>query len=144
MSHFARVDKSTNKVTKVVVATQAWVYEQSDSEDWFQTSYNQSDGKPTAAIGSTYDKANNLFIPVQPTMSTTGVACTSWVWDSTNYVWKAPIDIPSDYNDAGIGTERILYAWVEEEKKWIRHYSADDVANNRAPDWYLNSVGIST
>ena len=21
---------------------------------------------------------------------------------------------------------------------------ADDVANNRAPDWYLNSVGIST
>ena len=40
MSHFARVDKSTNKVTDVVVATQAWVYEQSDSEDWFQTSYN--------------------------------------------------------------------------------------------------------
>ena len=40
--------------------------------------------------------------------------------------------------------ERILYAWVEEERKWIRHYSADDVANNRAPDWYLNSVGIAT
>lgn len=144
MSHFARVDKSTNKVTDVVVATQAWVYEQTDSEDWFQTSYNQSDGKPTAAIGSTYDKANNLFIPVQPIESTTGVACTSWVWDSTNYVWKAPIDKPSDYNPTGIGTERILYAWVEEERKWIRHYSADDVTNNRAPDWYLNAVGIST
>ena len=144
MSHFARVDKSTNKVTDVVVATQAWVYEQTDSEDWFQTSYNQSDGKPFAAVGSTYDKANNLFIPVQPIESTTGVACTSWVWDSTNYKWKAPIDMPSDYNNSGIGTERILYAWVEEERKWIRHYSADDVANNRAPDWYLNAVGIST
>ena len=93
MSHFAKVDKSTNKVTDVVVATQAWVYEQSDSEDWFQTSYNESDGKPFAAVGSTYDKANNLFIPVQPIESTTGVACTSWVWDSTNYVWKAPVDL---------------------------------------------------
>ena len=144
MSHFARVDKSTNKVTDVVVATQAWVYEQPDSEDWFQTSYNQSDGKPTAAVGSTYDRSNNVFVPVQPIMSTTGVACTSWVWDSTNYEWKPPVDIPSDYNDAGIGTERILYAWVEEERKWIRHYSADDVANGRAPDWYLNSVGIAT
>ncbi len=144
MSHFARVDKSTNKVTDVVVATRAWVSEQSDSEDWFQTSYNQSDGKPFAAVGSTYDKTNNLFIPVQPIASTTGVACTSWVWDSTNYAWKAPVDMPSDYNDAGIGTARILYAWVEEERKWIRHYSTDDVANNRAPDWYLNSVGIST
>ena len=144
MSHFARINKSTNEVTDVVVATQAWVSEQSDSEDWFQTSYNESDGKPFAAVGSTYDKANNLFIPVQPIESTTGVACTSWVWDSTNYKWKAPVDRPSDYNDAGIGTARILYAWVEEEKKWIRHYSADDVANNRAPDWYLNSVGIST
>ena len=144
MSHFARVDKSTNKVTDVVVATQAWVYEQSDSEDWFQTSYNQSDGKPFAAVGSTYDRSNNVFIPVQPIMSTTGVACTSWVRDSTKYEWKPPVDIPSDYNDAGIGTERILYAWVEEERKWIRHYSADDVANNRAPDWYLKSVGIST
>ena len=71
MSHFARVDKSTNKVTDVVVATQAWVYEQSDSEDWFQTSYNQSDGKPFAAVGSTYDRSNNVFIPVQPIMSTT-------------------------------------------------------------------------
>ena len=144
MSHFARVDKSTNKVTDIVVATQAWVYEQTDSEDWFQTSYNQSDGKPFAAVGSTYDRSNNLFIPVKPTSSTTGVACTSWVWDSTNYVWKAPVDKPSDYNPTGIGTERILYAWVEEERKWIRHYSADDVVNNRAPDWYLNSVGIST
>ena len=144
MSHFARVDKSTNKVTDVVVATQAWVYEQSDSEDWFQTSYNQSDGKPFAAVGSTYDRSNNVFIPVQPIMSTTGVACTSWVWDSTKYEWNPPVDIPSDYNDAGIGTERILYAWVEEERKWIRHYSADDVANGRAPDWYLKSVGIST
>ena len=144
MSHFARVDKSTNKVTNVVVATQAWVYEQTDSEDWFQTSYNQSDGKPFAAVGSTYDRSNNLFIPVKPTSSTTGVACTSWVWDSTNYVWKAPVDKPSDYNPTGIGTERILYAWVEEERKWIRHYSVDDVVNNRAPDWYLNSVGIST
>ena len=144
MSHFARINKSTNEVTDVVVATQAWVSEQSDSEDWFQTSYNESDGKPFAAVGSTYDKANNLFIPVQPIESTTGVACTSWVWDSTNYKWKAPVDRPSDYNDAGIGTARILYSWVEEEKKWIRHYSADDVANNRAPDWYLNSVGIST
>ena len=64
MSHFARVDKSTNKVTDVVVASQLWVYEQPDSEDWFQTSYNESDGKPFAAVGSTYDRSNNVFIPV--------------------------------------------------------------------------------
>ena len=55
MSHFARVDKKTNKVTDVIVATQLEIYSYADSEDWFQTSYNQSDGKPTAQIGATYD-----------------------------------------------------------------------------------------
>ncbi len=144
MSHFAKIDKTTNKVTEVVVATQLWVYEQSDSEDWVQTSYNQSDGKPTAVVGSTYDKTNKVFIPEQPRMSTTGAICKSWVWDSTKYEWKPPVDIPSDYNPDGVGEERILYAWVEEETKWIRHYSADDIANNRAPDWYLESVGIKS
>ena len=44
MSHFARVDKKTNKVTDVIVATQLEIYSYADSEDWFQTSYNQSDG----------------------------------------------------------------------------------------------------
>ena len=87
MSHFAKIDKTTNKVTEVVVATQLWVYEQPDSEDWVQTSYNQSDGKPTALVGSTYDKTNKVFIPEQPRMSTTGAICKSWVWDSTKYDW---------------------------------------------------------
>jgi len=31
-----------------------------------------------------------------------------------------------------------------EEGLKVSNAPADDVANNRAPDWYLNSVGIST
>ena len=144
MSHFARVNKTTNKVTDVIVATKLEIYGYTDSEDWFQTSYNESDGKPFAQVGSTYDRSNNVFVPPQPIMSTTGVACTSWVWNSTSYKWEPPVAIPSDYNDSGIGTERILYAWVEEERKWIRHYSSDDIINNLAPDSYLERIGIST
>ena len=77
MSHFAKVEKGTNLVSRVIVATQLEIYGYTDSEDWFQTSYNESDGKPFAGVGYTYDRENQVFIPPQPIQSRTGVACTS-------------------------------------------------------------------
>ena len=142
MSHFARVNKTTNKVTDVLVLTQLEVYGLDDSEDWFQTSYNESDGKPFAQIGATYDRVNNVFIPPQPIMSTTGVACTSWTWNSSTYEWEPPVARPSDYKEDN--PDQKLYAWVEETKQWERHYSAEDVANDNVPDSYKIRVGIST
>mgnify|MGYP005747157053 FL=1 len=142
MSHFARVNKTTNKVTDVLVITQLEVYGLDDSEDWFQTSYNESDGKPFAQIGATYDRVNNVFIPPQPVMSTTGVACTSWTWNSSTYEWEPPVARPSDYKEDN--PDQKLYAWVEETKQWERHYSAEDVANDNVPDPYKIRVGIST
>lgn len=142
MSHFARVDKTTNKVTDVIVATQLEVYGYGDSEDWFQTSYNESDGKPYAQVGATYDRDNNVFIPPQPNQSTTGVACTSWTWNSSSYEWEPPVAVPSDYKIDD--PDKKLYAWVEETREWIRHYSAEDVVNGTAPDSYLIAVGIKT
>ena len=142
MSHFARVDKKTNMVTDVVVATQLEIYSYADSEDWFQTSYNQSDGKPTAQIGSTYDRSNNVFIPPQPIMSTTGVACTSWIWNSSTYEWEPPVAKPSDYKIDN--PNKKLYAWVEETREWVDYYSGEDVINNNGPDSFKRMVGIPT
>ena len=142
MSHFSRVDKTTNMVTDVIVVTQLEVYGYPDSEDWFQTSYNESDGKPFAQIGGTYDKSNNLFIPPQPIMSVGGVACTSWTWNSSSYEWEPPVAKPSDYKEDD--PDKKLYAWVEETKEWIEHYSAEDVENGSVPDSYKVRVGIST
>ena len=134
MSHFAKIDKTTNKVTEVTVATKMYIYSLSDSEDWVQTSYNKSNGKPFAQVGSTYDKENDVFIPPQPIQSTSGVICKSWIWDSTTYKWVPPIPEPTDWDT--------LYAWVEETQEWIPHYSAEDVKNDQVPEWYKISAGI--
>jgi hypothetical protein len=136
MSHFAKVDKQTNKVTEIIVATKLHIYSLSDSEDWVQYSYNKSYGKPSAQIGSTYDRENDVFIPPQPIMSTSGAVCASWIWDSLNYKWVPPVPEPKDWDT--------LYAWVEETQEWIPHYSADDVINDRVPDSYKIAVGILT
>lgn len=136
MSHFAKVDKKTNKVVNVVVATKLHIYSLPDSEDWFQTSYNESDGKPFARIGATYDRENNVFIPPPPIQSRSGAACTSWTWDATNYRWVPPVPEPKDWDT--------LYAWVEETQEWIPHYSREDVASGDIPDWYKVVIGIAT
>jgi len=142
MSHFAKVEKGTNLVSRVIVATQLEVYGYTDSEDWFQTSYNESDGKPFAGVGYTYDRENQVFIPPQPIQSRTGVACTSWVWNSTSYEWEPPIPYPSDYAPNETGADRILYTWVEETQSWTRHYSAEDIEEGRASDEYLRTIGL--
>jgi hypothetical protein len=145
MSHFARVDKKTNKVTDVIVATRLHIYSLDDSEDWFQTSYNKSDGKPFASVGSTYDRENNVFIPPQPLSSFTGVACTSWVWNTDEYKWQPPIDFPSDYDKNNEDPlQRVLYSWYEEERSWVRHYNQHQIEAGLSPDWYNQKVGIIT
>ena len=76
-----------------------------------RTSYNTSgnahsdSGTPFrgnyAGIGYTYDETNDVFYAPKP--------YDSWVLDETKWIWKAPVDYPSD------GKE---YNWNEETTSW--------------------------
>ena len=102
MAHFAKVNKETKIVEQVVVATQAWVYKQPDSEDWVQTSYNGNIRKNYAGIGFTYDSQLDAFIPPKP--------FASWVLDEDTCLWNAPVAMPTDGK---------LYQWDEPTTSWV-------------------------
>jgi len=117
MAHYAFLDEN-NIVTEVIVGK-----DESDGTDWEveygnfrgqtckRTSYNTSgnahsdSGTPFrgnyAGIGYTYDETNDVFIAPKP--------YDSWVLDETKWLWKAPVDYPSD----GKG-----YKWNEETTSW--------------------------
>ena len=54
-----------------------------------------------AGIGYTYDETNDVFYAPKPR--------NSWVLDETKWIWKAPVDYPSDGKD---------YTWNEETTSW--------------------------
>ena len=117
MAHYAFLDEN-NIVTEVIVGK-----DEGDGTDWEveygnfrgqtckRTSYNTSgnahsdSGTPFrgnyAGIGYTYDETNDVFIAPKP--------YDSWVLDQTKWIWKAPVDYPSD----GKG-----YKWNEETTSW--------------------------
>ena len=117
MAHYAFLDDN-NIVTEVIVGK-----DEGDGTDWEveygnfrgqtckRTSYNTSgkahsdSGTPFrgnyAGIGYTYDETNDVFIAPKP--------YDSWVLDQTKWIWKAPVDYPSD----GKG-----YKWNEETTSW--------------------------
>jgi hypothetical protein len=105
MAHFAKVNKQTKVVETVVVATQAWVYSQSDSEDWVQTSYNKNIRKNYAGIGYTYDSVRDAFIPPKP--------YDSWVLNEETCQWESPVSYPSTPVPEGA-----YYAWNEATQQW--------------------------
>ena len=117
MAHYAFLDEN-NIVTEVIVGK-----DEGDGTDWEveygnfrgqtckRTSYNTSgnahsdSGTPFrgnyAGIGYTYDETNDVFYAPKP--------YNSWVLDETKWLWKAPVDYPSD----GKG-----YKWNEETTSW--------------------------
>lgn len=128
MSHFAKVDKKTKLVVDVVNATQAHIFTLEDSEDWVQTSYNNSFRNKFAVVGDTYDKDLDAFIYPKP--------FDSWILDPVTLQWVAPVEKPDEQD----GTN--LTSWDEETQTWIPHYSAKDVAEGKAPKWYLDKCGV--
>ena len=117
MAHYAFLDEN-NIVTEVIVGK-----DEGDGTDWEveygnfrgqtckRTSYNTSgnahsdSGTPFrgnyAGIGYTYDETNDVFYAPKP--------YNSWVLDETKWLWKAPVDYPSDGKD---------YTWNEETTSW--------------------------
>ena len=117
MAHYAFLDKN-NIVTEVIVGK-----DEGDGTDWEveygnfkgqtckRTSYNtygnahSDSGTPFrgnyAGIGYTYDETNDVFYAPKP--------YNSWVLDETKWLWKAPVDYPSDGKD---------YTWNEETTSW--------------------------
>lgn len=116
MAHFAEIDKN-NVVIRVLVTDNNDVNEDEGYSflvntfggKWIKTSYNTiagkhlNDGTPLhknfAAIGYLWDGVG--FYEPQP--------FPSWIFDSTTYTWKAPVDKPKN----------VFVAWSEEQLIWI-------------------------
>lgn len=111
MSHFAKV--CDGKVVQVIVAEQDFfnTFVDTSPGEWIQTSYNtrggqHPEGRPLrgnfAGIGYTYDKENDVFYAPQP--------FSSWVLDTTTWLWTAPIPMPTDGK---------IYVWAESTLAWV-------------------------
>jgi hypothetical protein len=101
MSHFAKIEN--NIVTEVIVAEQDFINSGlvGDSFLWVQTSYNGNFRKNYAAIGFTYDKTRDAFIPPQP--------YPSWTLNEDTCLWESPVAYPDDGN---------IYEWNESDQQW--------------------------
>tara|TARA_B100000287_G_C20202141_1_gene610443 strand:+ start:120 stop:581 length:462 start_codon:yes stop_codon:yes gene_type:complete len=125
MGHWARIDddgivQEVIVIKKEMLDTGAW----GDPSKWIKTSYNThygvhyvpSEGQnysvPSedqskalgyrfAGKGMKYDSVNDVFYNPSPPFS-------SWVFDSTKWEWKPPINIPADDGSGKI--------WVWDEK----------------------------
>jgi len=96
-TYFAKIEN--NIVTNVIVADIDFINKQEGV--WVQT---YQDGKirgNDASIGYTYDKTNDVFLPVKP--------FDSWVLDE-NWQWKSPVDYPKDGSN---------YVWDESKLSWV-------------------------
>ena len=119
MSHFAKVENGI--ITQVIVAEQDFINTGlvGEPNTWIQTSYNTranvhyspTTGEPDdgvalrgnyAGIGYVYDSANDVFYTPKP--------YESWHIDANTWVWKAPVDMP---------TEGGPYIWVEANTSWV-------------------------
>jgi len=121
MAHFAQLDEN-NVVTQVIVVSNNELLDASGVEreemgigfcqrlfggNWKQTSYNHNFRKRYAGIGYTYNAELDAFVPPKP--------YASWVLDTEEANWKAPVDMPSD---AGTGEPPKMYSWNEETTSW--------------------------
>jgi hypothetical protein len=121
MAHFAQLDDN-NVVTQVIVVSNNELLDAGGQEreemgigfcqrlfggNWKQTSYNHNFRKRYAGIGYTYNAEHDAFIPPKP--------YNSWVLDTQELNWKAPVDAPADM---GMGEGKKMYAWNEETTSW--------------------------
>ena len=128
MAHYALLDEN-NIVVNVFVGRDDTVEGIDDWETYYaipghtckKTSYNtyanehKLGGTPFrgnyASIGGIYDATNDVFVEPKP--------WNSWVLDETTWLWKAPVDKPSDANDeedTSLPVKR--YSWNEETLSW--------------------------
>lgn len=103
MSHFAKINGS-NIVTEAIVAEQDFINSGAvgDSFLWVQTSYNGNFRKNYAAVGHTYDKSKDAFIPPKP--------YASWTLVEDTCQWVAPTAMPDDGK---------YYRWNEDTTNWV-------------------------
>jgi hypothetical protein len=106
--------RADNIVTEVIVADQEFIDSGAvgDPSLWVQTSYNTVAGKHLlggeplrknfAALGYTYDRTRDAFIPPRP--------FESWGLDEDLCIWGAPIAYPADGKQ---------YRWDEHLKNWV-------------------------
>lgn len=122
MPHYALLDES-NIVTGVVSGVTddeetrlAEIFDCTVKRTSYNTQYgiHLLEGTPFrftfAGKGMTYDETNDVFIPENFTWNSDegmpmkakpldkdGESCVSWVRDTSNNMWKAPLDVPTDY-----------------------------------------------
>ena len=121
MPPFAQLDEN-NVVQQVIVVSNNELLDASGVEreemgigfcqrlfggNWKQTSYNHNFRKRYAGIGYTYNAELDAFVPPKP--------FASWVLDTEEANWKAPVDMPAD---AGQGDPPKMYSWDEETTSW--------------------------
>lgn len=112
MAHFAKVNNGV--VEQVIVAEPEFfnTFVDSSPGEWIQTSYNTHGGvhanggvplrKNYAAIGYSYDRVLDAFIPPKPHLS--------WVLNEDTCLWEAPVPMPTDGK---------FYSWDEATTSWV-------------------------
>ena len=125
MAHFAKLDQNNKVIAVTSVHNNELLVDGVENEQkgidflnnifktnetWKQTSYNTLKGvhklggtpfrKNYAAVGFTYDEANDAFIPPQP--------YDSWTLNEETYEWEPPVPYPTDS----------AYRWNEETISW--------------------------
>jgi hypothetical protein len=113
MSHFAKIDWQTNKVTWVITAEQDFINSGlvGDAFNWIQTSFHTYGGvhsegrqplrKKYACVNDIYDPVRDAFIPPQP--------YNSWTLNEDTCLWESPVPYPDD---------DLMYTWDEETTNW--------------------------
>ena len=107
MAHFAEID-DTDTVLRVLVVPDDQEHRGQDylagdlglGGTWIQTSYNNNIRANYAGIGSTYDRADDVFIPPQP--------FSDWVLGD-DYRWMPPEPKP----------DGDLWEWDQQNSEWI-------------------------
>lgn len=107
MSHFAKI-KYDGTVLKVIAAEPAAIHNgvMGNPHEYIQTSYNHKFRNKFAAVGDTYDRQLDMFLPPKP--------YSSWILkqyvdcDIPRAMWEPPISRPEDGS----------YEWNEETKGW--------------------------
>lgn len=119
MAHFAKINKTSGKVERVIVVGNADCgggdFPESepigqefiknvlrDDGTWLQTSYNHNFRNRYAGIGYVYDFNRDVFLPPKP--------FNSWTLNENVLEWEPPVPCPNDGK---------LYDWDERTLSWV-------------------------
>jgi hypothetical protein len=74
-----------------------------DNSNWLETFEDGSLRGNMASVDDIYDSAKDVFYKTKP--------FNSWVLNETNWIWEAPIPMPTS-------TAGVLYNWDEQTLSW--------------------------